>query len=132
MNLKILDNGWNEDTTRWLSAACDETYPVWALEADFHDGLISVYNVYLSGIQVGSLALRIDNGFYREMVVIAVSGNMGHYSFCGIADIFIQHLARLNHCEMLRAHTSKAGMLRILEALGWTKTETVLRKKVEA
>lgn len=133
--LHIKKEAWHEDAGYWLKAACDDLYTVDDLAGDVKEGHCSLFNVYEADAlgnndHIASFVLRIDGGPVREMVVVAGGGYLAHGSLYKLITPYVEEVARANRCTVLRGHTKRAGVGRLMEKAGWSQSEIVYRKGV--
>lgn len=129
--LHIKQESWNEDAADWLRAAGDEFYTVNDLALDCCSGACALFNVYDDvRDHIASFVLRIDGGPVREMVVVAAGGYLAHGSLYKIITPYVEEQARNNRCVLLRGHTKRKGVGRLMEKAGWIQSEIVYRKEV--
>lgn len=129
--LQIKQQAWNEIAAKWLRAACDDLYTVDDLARDCGAGHCALFNVFNDAQDhVASFVLRIDDGPVREMVVVAGGGYLAHGSLYKLITPYVEEVARANRCKILRGHTHRAGVGRLMEKAGWSQSEIVYRKEV--
>lgn len=129
--LHIKQEAWNGQAAKLLQPACDDQYNIADLGLDCINGVCSLFNVYDDAQDhIASFVLRIDGGPVREMVVVAGGGYLAHGSLYKLITPYVEEVARANRCTVLRGHTHRKGVGRLMEKAGWSQSEIVFRKEV--
>lgn len=129
--LLVKNEPWNDGAAAWLIPACDEEYPITALQNDCENGICSLFNVYGENGHVASMVMRIDDGGARELVVVAGGGYFAHGSLYKILTPYVEAIAAANGCKYLRGHTRRKGIGRLMQLAGWEQSEIIFRKQVD-
>lgn len=112
-----------------LAAVADEDFGVeWYLR-QIQAGRVRVFHAFAEGLRVGIVLWRIDQQDWgREFVIVAAVGWSEKFDLTASVYPRLDMMAKGMGCKSARFHTQRRGLVKKMEAHGFSAAEYVMRK----